>query len=123
MTAQWLAAGTKIHRTTRILPAIATAISLTVFIACSGNEPPPTDRPDRDQQRLSQTIEAMTQELTALQTETAESRGTPAGDNSSRNAHPAPTERAQTPQLTETPPQVVVNGEIKGVFGKVVFRL
>ena len=53
-------AGNGVHRTTKLLLAIATAITLTVVIACSAEEPPPTDRPDKDQQKLVQTIEAVT---------------------------------------------------------------
>ena len=67
------AAESGVHRTATLLIAIATAITLVAIVACSAEEPPPTDRPDRDQQKLEQTIEAMTGEITALQTETAES--------------------------------------------------
>ena len=83
-------AGTGVHRTARLLLAIATAISLTMVIACSGEEPPPTDRPDKDQQKLAQTIEAVTGQLTALQTETADSQGTANGDRQTANTQPAP---------------------------------
>ena len=58
-----------VHRTARLLLATATAIILVAIIACSGEEPPPTDRPDSDQHKLAQTIEAVTGQLTALQTD------------------------------------------------------
>ena len=103
-------AETEVHRTARILLAIATAITLTVVIACSVDEPPPTDRPDRDLQELAQTIEAVTSELTALHTETAESQNTSGSDRDRQttNAQPTPAKSTQNPQLTTTPPPVVI---------------
>ena len=83
-------AGNGVHRTAKLLFAMATAITLAVVIACSGNEPPPTDSPDRSQPQLEQTIEAMTDEITALQTETAESKGTANGDRETANTYPTP---------------------------------
>ena len=101
-----------VHRTARILLAIATAIALTVVIACSAEEPPPTHRPDKDQQRLEQTIEAVTGQLTALQTETAESQNTSDSDHDrdrqASNAQPTPAKSAQNPQLTTTPTRIVI---------------
>ena len=67
-----------------------------MVIACSGDEPPPTDRPDRDQQELAQTIEAVTGQLTALQTETAESQGTPRVAPPIKNGQPSPAENSAT---------------------------
>ena len=66
-------AGNGVHRTPGILLALVSAITLVAIVACSGDEPPPTDRPDRSQPQLEQTIEATDTEIAALQTETAES--------------------------------------------------
>ena len=85
------------HRTARLLLAIATAITLTVVIACSGDEPPPTDRPDRSQPQLEKTIEALDAEITALQTETATLR------HASQTSDPAIT----------NPPAVKTNEDIR----------
>ena len=90
-------AGNGVHRTTRLLLAIATAITLTVVIACSGEEPPPTDRPEKDQQKLAQTIEAATGQLTALQTETADSQDTANGDRQIATTQPTSAMTTQTP--------------------------
>ena len=113
-------AETGVHRTAKLLLAIATAISLTMVIACSGDEPPPTDRPDRDQQKLEQTIEAVTGQLTALQTETAESQNTydRDSDRQASNAQPTPAKGTQDPQLTATPPVVIAPPTGPGICGR-----
>ena len=97
-----------VHRTPGILLALVSAITLVAILACSGDEPPPTDRPDKDQQKLAQTIEAVTGQLTALQTETAESQSTANGDRQASNAQPTPPKSTQNAQVIETPPPVVI---------------
>ena len=99
-------AGNGVHRTTRIFLAIATALTLTVLIACSGDEPPPTDHPDRDQQKLEQTIEAMTSEIAALQTETAESDSTPDRDHQPPAKDQTDMNTPGSPLSTNTPAPV-----------------
>ena len=129
-------AGNVVHRTARLLIAIATAITLVAIVACSAEEPPPTDRPDRDQQKLEQTIEAMTGEITALQTETAESdrsqpqleqtvealdteiaalqnetaesQGTPGVERPARSAQQTPGKSSPTPKPPATPTPIVI---------------
>ena len=101
-------AGNGVHRTARLLLAIGTAIAMAVVIACSGDDRPPTDRPDKDQQKLAQTIEAVTGELTALQTETADFQGTVSGDRRASNAQPTPAKSTQNAQVIETPSPVVI---------------
>ena len=101
-------AGTGVHRTAKLLLAIATAISLTMVIACSGDEPPPTDRPDRSQPQVEKTIEAMDAEIAALQTEIAESHGTPRVERPTRNTQPTPRKSSPTPKPTETPTPIVI---------------
>ena len=99
-------AGTGVHRTARLLLAIATALTLAVVIACSGDEPPPTDRPDKDQQKLAQTIEAVTGQLTALQTETAESDTTPNRDHKPPAKDQTDMNTPGSPLSTNTPAPV-----------------
>ena len=101
-------AGNGVHRTPGILLALVSAITLVAIVACSGDEPPPTDRPDRSQPQLEQTIEAMDTEIAALQTETAESQGTAAGNRQTANTQPTPANSTQTPPPTEAPSQAVI---------------
>ena len=61
-------AGNGVHRTTRLLLAIATAITLTVVIACSREEPPPTDHPDGNPPKLKQAT-ATQHDTTAVPTD------------------------------------------------------
>ena len=108
-----------VHRTARLLLAIATAISLTMVIACSGDEPPPTDRPDRDQPQLEKTIEAVTGELTALQTKMAESQGTPGVERPTKSGQPSPTEPSTTPTPPATPtPLAIARPTGPGICGR-----
>ena len=98
----------RVHRTARLLLAIATALTLTMVIACSGDEPPPTDRPDRSQPQLEKTIEALDTEIAALQTETVSSQSTPGVGIPKKDGQPSPAGKTQTPQLTKTPTPVVI---------------
>ena len=68
MTPKWLAAATEPHRSTKALLALATAITLAIAIACSGDEPPPTDHPNGDPRRLKQTT-ATQHDTTAVPTD------------------------------------------------------
>ena len=70
----------------------------------------PQPNPTFYQQRLAQTIEAVTGEFTALRTETAESQGTADSDRDrqTKNAQPTPAKSTQNPQLTTTPTPVVL---------------
>ena len=95
-----------VHRTARLLLATATAIILVAIIACSGEEPPPTDRPDSDQHKLAQTIEAVTGQLTALQTETAESDSTPNPDDQPPATDQTDMNTPGSPLSTNTPTPV-----------------
>ena len=105
---------TMTHTPARILLAAVTAMALTLTIACSGHKTPPTDPPDKNQHThtLEQTIEAVTDELTALQTKTAESQNTSHSgsdrDRRANNAHPTPSNSDQNPQPTTPPPPVVI---------------
>ena len=51
--------------------AIATAITLAAVIACSGDEPPPTDHPDGDPPKLKQAT-ATQHDTTAVPTDEIE---------------------------------------------------
>ena len=108
MTSNRPTAGNGVHRTAKLLLAIATAISLTIAIACSGEESPPTDRPDKDQQKLAQTIEAVTGQLTALQTETAKSQNALPMERPTRNAQPTPGKSSPTSKPPATPTPIVI---------------
>ena len=129
-------AETGVHRTARLLLATATAIILVAIIACSGEEPPPTDRPDRSQAQLAQTIEAMDTEIAALQTktaesdrrqpqleqtlealdtkiaalqnETAESQSTPSVERPARSTQPTPGKSSPTPKPPAIPTPIVI---------------
>ena len=108
-----------VHRTTKLLLTIATVLALAVVIGCSGDEPPPTDHPDKEQQKLEQTIEAVTGELGALQTETATLR------HASQTSEPAITnpqtvktdEEIRTP-ITAPPPMAVRSATGLGICGR-----
>ena len=108
MTPYQPTAETGVHRTAKLLIVIATAISLIAVIACSGDEPPPTDRPDRSQPQVEKTIEAMDAEIAALQTEIAESQGTPRVERPTRSTQPTPRKSSPTPKPTETPTPIVI---------------
>ena len=95
-----------VHRTARLLLATATAIILVAIIACSGEEPSPTDRPDSDQHKLAQTIEAVTGQLAALQTETAESDSTPNPDDQPPATDQTDMNTPGSPLSTNTPTPV-----------------
>ena len=86
---------------TKMLLPIAATIILAVAVACSGNEPQPTTEPGRNEQGPSQTIEAMTQELAALKTETAGSQSNPDGPRPTASIQP--TSRIQPTQARSTP--------------------
>ena len=99
-------AGNGVHRTARLLLATATVIILVAIIACSGEEPPLTDRADKNQQKLAQTIEAVTGQLTALQTETAKSDSTPNPDDQPPATDQTDTNTPGSPLSTNTPTSV-----------------
>ena len=119
MNTHRLTAQTGAHRTARLLLAIATAITLAVVIACSGDEPPPTDRPDRSQPQLEQTIEAMDTEIAALQTEMAETQGAPGVGRPTKSGQPSPTEPSTTPTPPATPtPLAIASPTGPGICGR-----
>ena len=81
-----------------LMVAMATAV-IVAIAACWGEQPPPTSRPQRVDPSPMQTIEAMASQMAALQTQAAELREAPAGDE------PRPTEEPATAvaPATETP--------------------
>ena len=89
-------------RTRTIVQLLIAAMTATVIIAvtaCSGEQPPPTHRPQTVDRSPAQTMQAMASEMAALQTQAAQPRETTATDQ------PRPTEIPTTavPPATETP--------------------
>ena len=100
------------HMNTKMLLSMAATIILAVAVACSGNEPQPTNEPGRNEpgrneQGPSQTIEAMTQELAALKTETAGSQSNPDGPRPTARIQPTSARSTPTSEPT-TPPTAIV---------------
>ena len=93
---------------TQLLLAGAAAVIILTITACSGEQPQPTNRPQTEDRSPGQTIEAMSQEITALQTQVAMVRETSEAEEPKGTEQPVPTTRAETPQPTSPPPQASI---------------
>ena len=71
-------------------------------------QPAQTMMPQATDERPMQTIEAMAQEIAALQTKVAVPTETAESDEPEQTSQPAPTKSAATPQPTPAPAQVVI---------------
>ena len=94
-------------RTRNIAQLLTVAMSVAVIAAitaCSGDQPPPTHRPQRVDPGPMATIEAMALQMAALQTQAAEPGDTGAGDQPQPTEEPATavTPATQTPDPTAT---------------------
>ena len=98
----------------KMLLLITAMLILALAVACSENELQPTTEPDKNEQGPSQTIEAMTQELAVLRTETAEPQSTPDVPRPTVKIQPTsarntPTSQpAVTSQPTTPPTEIVI---------------
>ena len=88
-----------------LMAAMATAVILAIT-ACSGEQPPPTNRPQTEDRSPIQTIEAMAEEMAVLQTQAAQPREAPADDrpNPTENPITAVAQPTETPEPTATLP-------------------
>lgn len=89
-------------RTRRIVQTLIVAMTAALIVAitaCSGEQPPPTPRPQRVDPGPMGTIEAMALQMAALQTQAAQPRATAAGDQ----PQPQPTEKPATAVTPTTP--------------------
>ena len=93
----------------QLLIVSMTAAVIGAITACSGEEQPPTARPQRVDPRPMQTIEAMASQMAVLQTRAAQPRETAGADQNQLTVKPATAVApvTETPEATATlpPPQ------------------
>ena len=79
----------RIRTTVRLLMVAMTAAVIVAIIACSGEQPPPTHRPQTENRSPIQTIEALAAEIAALQTKAAQPGETAEDDREEPGEPPA----------------------------------
>ena len=102
MTRYTSTASKRIRTIAQLLTVVMTAV-IVAIIACSGEQPPPTHRPQTDDRSQIQTIEAMASEITALQTKVEESGETAEDYREDRVQPPATAVQTATEEPTAPP--------------------
>ena len=102
MTRHTSTASTRTRTIDQLLTVAMTAVIIAI-IACSGDQPPPTHRPQTEDRSPMQTIEAMAVEIAALQTKAAEPTETTGDDGRRPTKEPSTAVAPATATATETP--------------------
>ena len=87
----------------QLLMVAMTAAVIVAITACSGEQPPPTHRPQTEDRSPIQTMEAMAAEIAALQTKAAEPDETAEDDGRRPTKEPSTAVAPATATATETP--------------------
>ena len=103
MTRNTSTASKRIRTIVQLLTVAVTATFIVAITACSGEQPPPTHRPQTEDRSPIQTMEAMAAEIAALQTKAAEPTETTVDDGRRPTKGPSTAVAPATATATETP--------------------
>ena len=121
MIPNWPSTTQRTRTLLQTLLAAATAAIIIAVAACSEQQPQPTARPQTTDERPMQTIDAMAQEIAALQTKAAVPAETDEPDEPENTAQLEPSEAPETPETATPPtstPMVIPTPSGPGICGR-----